>query len=343
MKLIPLLLADPSPCLRLLVFKELLNRSDDDQEIQDLTQIRNSDPLIKDLFNLQGSDGSWKSNAIIDSSYADEIRVSATILTRLGYMGFNNNHPHVKKGVEYLFSMQNDDGAWPIPIGPPQQVDGGYDMIPLQTSFPLRAIAACGYSTDKRAELGYEWLLDQCLEDGAWPSGTKAGTKGFVAGYRKLPHSRWGCRTNTTAALAVLALHPKRRNNEPARKALDLLLARETKERHIIGFEVARLIGVEPFRGYFTHFARFDLAFILDLCWKIGANREDQRVKGIIDFVLESQGQFGLWEYIPHPQTSRWVTFDILRSLSRLDDSTDWLSFEPRTPFQAYPKKPSRF
>jgi len=343
LNLIPLLLADPSPCLRLLVLKELLHQSDDNPEIQELTQIRDSDSLIKDLLVLQTSDGSWESNALIGSSYTDKIRVTATILTRLGYMGINHDHPSVRKGVEFLFSKQNDDGAWPIPTGPPQQVDRGYDMIPLQASFPLRALALCGYSTDDRAERGFEWMLSQRLEDGAWPTGTRAGTKGFVAGYRKLPHSRWGCRTNTTAALAALAFHPKRKNNEPARKALDLLLTRETKERHIIGFDVARLIGVEPTRGYFTHFARFDVAFILDLCWRVGASREDQRVKGILDFLLESQGHFGLWEYIPHPQASRWVSFDILRSLYHLDDASDWLSYEPQTPFQAYPKKPSRF
>jgi hypothetical protein len=43
------------------------------------------------------------------------------------------------------------------------------------------------------------------------------------------------------------------------------------------------------------------------------------------------------------PQVSHWVTFDLLRSLSRLDGTTDWLSLEPRTPFRAYPKRERRF
>jgi hypothetical protein len=122
-----------------------------------------------------------------------------------------------------------------------------------------------------------------------------------------------------------------------------LLLGRETRVTHTLGFEVARLIGVEPARGFFTHYARFDLAQVLDLCWRVGASRDDERIAGLITFVQQLQGPYGLWTYAPRPQASRWVTFDLLRSFSRLDETTDWLSLEPRTPFQAYSKRIRRF
>ena len=38
----------------------------------------------------------------------------------------------------------------------------------------------------------------------------------------------------------------------------------------------------------------------------------------MVAFVSELQGPFGLWEYAARPQASRWVTFDLLRSLLRL-------------------------
>jgi len=91
------------------------------------------------------------------------------------------------------------------------------------------------------------------------------------------------------------------------------------------------------------HFAKFDLALLLDLCWRVGVNTNDIRVAEIVEFIRELQGSYGLWEYIPHPEASRWVTFDLLRSLTRLDSSKDWISLEPRTPFWAYPKKEKRF
>jgi hypothetical protein len=36
------------------------------------------------------------------------------------------------------------------------------------------------------------------------------------------------------------------------------------------------------------------------------------------------------------------VTFDLLRSLSRLCEAGDWLSLEPRTPFRAYARREKR-
>jgi hypothetical protein len=122
-----------------------------------------------------------------------------------------------------------------------------------------------------------------------------------------------------------------------------MLLGRETREKHTLGFEVARTIGVEPARGFLTYYAKFDAAQILDLCWRVGATLDDDRIAELVKFVKRQQGPYGLWEYVPHPQASRWVTFDLLRSLSKIDESLDWLSLEPRTPFRPYPKRERRF
>ena len=337
-----LLLADSSPCLRSLVLRELLNRAGDEAEVQELAELREGDPLVADLLRTQVSDGSWRADNLVWRG--GPLRTASLALMRLGYLGFGPVHPAVRRGAEYLFSLQREDGAWPMPGRDEGEGEReGYSMVPLQTAIPLRALAACGYANDPRSERAYEWLLAQRLPDGAWPTGIASGNYGYVAGYRRLAHSRWGCRSNTTGSLICLSLHPTRRTGPEARRALDLLLGRETREKQPLGFEVARLIGVEPARGFLTFFARFDLALVLDLCWRVGATLEDQRVAELVDFVRGLQGPYGLWEYAARPQASRWVTFDLLRSLSRLDRSGDWLSAEPRTPFQAYPKQERRF
>jgi hypothetical protein len=66
-------------------------------------------------------------------------------------------------------------------------------------------------------------------------------------------------------------------------------------------------------------------------------------VADLLAFVNSLQGEYGLWEYPGRPQISRWLTFDLLRSLSCLDQNTGWVAEEPRTPFRAYPKKNKRF
>ncbi len=344
-----LLLADPSPCLRSLVLRELLGYADDHPEVQELANLREEDRLVVDLRDLQAGDGSWKGTDLTSASPEPSVWATAHALMRLGYLGFGSASSAVQRGAEYLFAYQRQDGSWPLlGMGWPGKIDRdreaeGYAMIPLQTAMPLRALAMCGYATDPRAERAYEWLLSKRLRDGAWPTGIASGNYGGVAGYRRLPHSRWGCRTNTTGALICLALHPRLHSGEEARRALDLLLARETRESRPLGLEVARMIGADEARGTLTYFARFDLALLLDLCWRVGASTEDDRVAGLVSFIRLQQGRYGLWEYAPRPQASRWVTFDIARSLSRLESSMAWVSLEPRTPFRAYGRRPRRY
>ncbi len=344
----PLLLADPSPSLRLLVLRDLLNRPETDDEVQELKLLQDTDPYAARFLDLQNKDGSFRGGEG-GGGVLGTIRLTAQALMGLGYFGLAPDHPAVKHGADYLFTHQQPDGSFPL-VTQGAVLDGGmvdqdvkYHMIPLQTALPLLGLAWAGYATDPRAENAYDWLLSEELSQGGWPSGRHADQYVFAGGYRRLAHSKFGCRTNTTAAVSALALHPTRRMSQSAGRGLDLLLAHEHRQSQTLGFEVARIIGVEPPRGAFTYFKRYDLAQILDLSWRIGASLEDPRVAENVEFVKQLQGAYGLWDYARHPEVSRWVTFDLLRSLTKLDQETDWFSMEPRTPFQAYPKKPERF
>lgn len=341
---IPLLLASPSPCLRMLVLQDLLCRTNNDEEVRELARVREKDPLVVYLSTLQNPNGSWKRADPVGLTLSSTVLNTSQALARLGFLGFDHKYPAVRKGAEYLFSLQREDGSWSPPGDDPEsEAEDEYVVTPLQTALPLRGLAFCGYTTDPRAERAYEWLLQRKLPDGAWPTRvTKDGSYGYRAGYRAMPHSRFGCRSNTTGVLQCLAFHPDRRHSSEARRALDLLLARETRDVHVLGFEVARMIGVEPARGFITFFARFDLALILDLCWRIGATLNDERISDLVTFIQELQGEYGLWDY-QKPHASRWVTFDLLRSLSRLDTEGDWVSLEPRTPFEGYPRVQRRY
>jgi hypothetical protein len=340
---LPLLLADPSPNLRRLVLRELLGRPATDPEVCELEALRDADPLVHDLLALQEADGSWLAREGGGDAWRG-IRTTAQALVSLGYLGLGPEHPAVQRGADYLFAQQEADGSWPLPRSKAErEFREAYSVIPLQTGIPLRALAAAGYATNPHSERAYEWLLGQGLADGGWPSGTKAGKHVFPGGYRRLAHSRFGCRTNTTFAVAALALHPTRRTSAAARRGLDLLLAHETLQAHALGYEVARTVGVERAGGFFTYFARYDAGLILDLCWRVGASLEDERVAEMVDWVKGLQGACGLWTYAAHPEVSRWVTFGLLRSLSRIEARSDWVSQEPRTPFQPYPKRRKRY
>jgi len=334
----PLLLADPSPILRLRVLQDLLGFGEDNVEVAELLAIKDTDRLVVKLIDEQSSDGSWKEGA------GGLLQTTAQGLLRLGYLGYGPDFRPVERAADFLYSRQADDGSWPLnSYNKTSERYGNYFMIPLQTSMPLRALSSSGYAEDPRSERAYEWLTSVRLGDGAWPSGKASGNYASVAGYRRIAHSRWGCRTNTTSALICLAMHPARRSSDEARRALDLLLGRASHERNSLGFEVARLVGAEPARGLFTYFARFDVALYLDLSWRVGGSLEDERILKLVEFVIKAQGPYGLWEYKRQPQVSRWVTYDVLRSLAHIDEVSDWISLEPSTPFMPYPKRGRRY
>lgn len=340
---VPLLLAERSASLRRLVLTELLGRPENDPEVRELYQLLSRDPIVTQLLSLQDADGSWRTPTR-DGGPWDGIRATSQALVALGYLGLRADHDAVRCAAEFLFSKQLADGSWPLPRGKAErELSEPYSMIPLQTGIPLRALAAAAYATDPRAELAYEWLLEHRLPEGAWPSGQKGGKNVFPAGYRRLALSRFGCRTNTTFAVSALALHPSRRSSPAARRGLGQLLAQDIMQAHSVGHEVARTIGVERSGGYFTYFARYDAALLLDLSWRTGANLEDPRVGALVGFVKDQQGPYGLWNYQPRPEASRWVSFDLLRSLSRIDAEGDWIGTEPRLPFQPYPKRHRRY
>jgi hypothetical protein len=333
-----LLLSDPSPNLRYLVLRHLL---DEPEEASELEDIRFDDPLVKGLLESQNTDGSWGQESIAGNAPQGIVQTTAQALTRLGYLELD--HPAIERGVEYIYSQQLEDGAWPLGnYKEDSDNNEGYDVMSLQTSLPLRGLAEVGYAMDKRSEHAYEWLMRHRLPDGAWPTGVAGGVYGYVAGYRRLPHSRWGCRSNTTAAVTCLSLHPVRRKNEDARKAMDHILGRETRERYNLGYDTARTIGAEPSTGFITYYAHFDVSYILKLLTRLEASTSDQRVKNLVDDIMMQRGDYSLWEYVK-PHVSRWITYDVLKTLKEVLPESNWLGLEPRTPFQPYTTKKKRF
>ena len=314
-----LLLADPSPALRRRVLTELLDAPASDPEVAELTAQLDHDPVLVQR--------------------PSDLRGLSFQLGRLAYAGIGRENPRVRELAEAVFARQEPDGSFPLSAF--SAGDRVYSMMPLQTALPLRGLAAAGYAEDARAERAYEWLLAQRLDDGAWPVGVASGQKGYIAGYRRLPGSA-GCRANTTGALAALAFHPKRAESEAARIALDLLLQRETRDEWALGWEVARLTGIEAPSGFVTFYARFDLAFVLELAARCGAAPDDVRAGGLVEFLLGLRGENGLWQHPTYPELARWLTFDLLLNLRRLEGG-DWVGLAPRTPFRAYPKRRRRY
>jgi hypothetical protein len=140
-----------------------------------------------------------------------------------------------------------------------------------------------------------------------------------------------------TGAVAALVHHPDCR--DAARGGLEHLLTRESKDGAPIGREVARLSGHEEVRGFITHFAEFDAAFVLSLAAAAGASREDSRIAAIIDRLLPSDHVFVAGSR--HRGVSAWITYDVLHSVRHL--SGDWIGRQIHTPYRSYRRESRRY
>lgn len=346
-----LLYGDPSPVLRWRTAVELDGAKENDEEVAAWReQARASEEIRSLVARLEASR---------DQPYA-----AGYLLCRLAYLGYSG--PEVVEGVEAVFAHQQSDGSWQPPVGgaptPTIRRRRGagptddafhsepYTVLTMRTLVPLRGVAAAGFAADPRAERAYEWLLGQRLDDGSW-TGSHRESYGyeFRSGntgsgdpeYRKLVRGM-GCRSTTTGAVACFALHPDRRRSDAARIGMDHLLARETHDEATLGWEVSRLVGLEPATGGFTFYVTHDPAFMLHLAARCGVSVADRRIRDLVAYLESLRSPYGVWQHPAHPQLSRWLTFDLECSLRRLPDG-DWVGNEDPASFTPYKKGPRRY
>lgn len=333
-----LLLTNPSSCFRYKIMSSMNEK--DMEEFNQLEIERRNDPILKSLLDLQNADGSFR----VDNRTAtfSVIQATSIALTKLSFLGFDKTMPEIQKAVAYLLSIQQADGSWEYEDF--NSDDGeSYDMVPLQTAFPLWGLSSVGYAMHPKLEKSYHWLLDRQLEDGAWPVGTASGNYGYIAGYRKLPNSKLGCRVNTTCALLSLANHPVLKEDIRTLNGLDILLGRKTIERHSMGINIARCLGVEKSAGFFSYFAQHDIALLLSIIAKIGAGLQDDRIKEMTDTVKGFQNDCGLLVYENSPIVTHWLTYEVIVSLKEIDNNVIWISKNPDYTLRSYRKMKTRY
>ena len=318
-----LLLADRSPCLRSRVLDELTDARDV-AEVEEVQHERLDDPTVADLLALQARDGHWSAGDGAWRGNGNPLLLTAMALRRLALGGFDRDFAPIRRGVEWLFRHQRDDGAWPMPRPTGEAAGDAGDWSPMQTAIPLSAIAQCGFADDPRAERAYAWLTSLLLDEGVWPTGWTQGDFRRVAGYRVIAQSANGCRSNTTMALECFAAHPTKRHSDVAVRALDLLLGKRSLDASAFGFDLSRILGRQPLIGFISYYARFDALTLLRLAADIGANVTDARVARFVDFADSLAEPDGFVPCPAAPELTRWITFEMLRVRRRIDSNDGW-------------------
>lgn len=138
--------AADNPAVAVLARRQLLGEPDSD-ELRALWARRNEYPLVAAILDAQREDGSWD----VPSRDYQKYRGSLWQLHLLGEMHADPADERVRRGAEYAFSRQLDDGSWSASNRRPS------GSITCLTANVGRALARLGYDRDERviAALGY--------------------------------------------------------------------------------------------------------------------------------------------------------------------------------------------
>lgn len=121
----------------------------------------------------QEKDGSWFGRWGVNYVYG-----TWSALCALHAAGVDHQDPAMRKAVNWLLSVQNEDGGWGESCDSYKLDYRGYEpapSAPSQTSWAIIALQAAGENDHPAVARGVEWLAKNQREDGMWPEDTFTG------------------------------------------------------------------------------------------------------------------------------------------------------------------------
>lgn len=319
---IPPLLSSGSEALQYFVRRDLLEERA--EPISRLWQLPEAQRILKK----QQADGSWiypgKKTVAYPRHHYSLLETWKQFRFLVEKYEFNREHPSARKAAEYLFSCQTEDG----------DIRG---MIANQyatyyTGAILALLIKAGYEDDPRIEKGFRWLLSMRQDDMGWTISIithKFDRKTMykltsqyaepIEPDRSKPFSH-NC---TGMVLRAFAAYKRYRQSEAARIAASLLKSRFFQPDAYTSYHAA------------SYWVRFQYPFwwnnliaALDSISLIDPSREDEQVKGALNWFIDNQEESGVWktsyakdveiESAKTKEMKLWVSLAICRVFKRL-------------------------
>ena len=150
---------------------EALGRFDEFEGDADVR--RAIDAGVQYLKNAQEADGSWYGRWGVNYIYGTWQAIKGLVS-----VGEDPKAPYMRKAVEWLRSVQNEDGGWGETCDsyPHPEMKGQGPSTASQTAWAVMALTAAGDAYDSATERGVEFLLERQLPDGTWDEKDYTGT-----------------------------------------------------------------------------------------------------------------------------------------------------------------------
>lgn len=187
---IPWLLEPDNPSVRYLTLRHLLERPEDDVEVQATRAAIPESRIVKQIFSRHNPGGFWGDPA---TPYQPKYKASYWTLMVLGHLGLSREDERVQLAVEYIFRFQQPTGGFAeygeegarreyakiverrqargkaLPEDSAFIADRIHQMtLSCLTGNVVAALLRLGYGDDPRLWRAVEWLVSIQNADGGW-------------------------------------------------------------------------------------------------------------------------------------------------------------------------------
>jgi hypothetical protein len=311
------LLGKDNPSVRYFALRHLLDRPDDERDVQAARRaIMRSEP-IQAILARQMPEGYWAKEGW---GYSPKYRSTDWTILFLAELGADGRHRQVRRGCEYVLSHA------PAPHGGFSAMAGGQasGAVTCLNGNLLWALGALGCSPDDRARRAADWLASVVTGQGVdqWYASTVSGP-GFACGVNLKQPCAWGA----VKSLRALANLPPEWQSDKTRRATrataDFLLSRDPAKAD---YPFTGRVSGEWFKFGFPLSYTSDVLEVLLALGEAGYGR-DPRLANALALVESKRGADGRWR-LKHSlngrmwidveakgQPSKWVTLRALRVL----------------------------
>ena len=256
------LLEDNQPSIRYLALTQLLEKSEDDPDIQSAKEMIPKRGWAADILAEQKPGGWWVTQ---ESLYRPKYNSTNWMLLILSDLGMTKAHPKIRKASElWIERFSKPDGGFAM--------DGSKKSHLCTLGNTARALVKFGYADHPKVRSAFEWLADNRDKNGGWSC--------FGSG-RNL---------DSWEGMSAFAVYPKEKWTEGMKHAVEL--AAEfylQRELHKQG------PGYPPwYRFHYPVHYYYDLLVGLDFMTALGYG-DDPRLRFAISLLKQKRRPDGRW------------------------------------------------
>ena len=320
------LLASNEPWTRYRTLLDLLDRPDDDPQVETARAEMLNHPQVLTLISEAGT---WGQRPLKRHNDASHPIYKFSTLADLGVQvqdGATGGRTALADGLETVLAHQSPEGAFQTVVNIPQRFGGtgedAWTWIVCDTPTLLYSLLRMGLAADPRVQKAVEHLAG-LIQDNGWRCVASASLGRFRGPGRKDDP----CPIANVYALKALAQVPEMSDSPPTQTGVEMLLrhwqCQDERKLYLFG------IGTD-FRKLKFPFVWYDVLHVVDVLSQFPFARTDPRFQEMVQTITTQADEHGRftatsmyrawkgWSFADKKNPSPWLTFLVLRILKRM-------------------------